>query len=153
MFAPKQKVQKPASSSVALHAAVTQFPQFDGPRAGVSLGPPLNGHDFGRIAIHPPAATGCLQTKLTTGEPGGVHEQEADRMANLVDTAAGGASPHIPRFSGPPAWQTFAVPASVGQTLSSPGKPLEPALRNDMEHRFGHDFSRVRIHSDRAAGE
>ena len=46
-----------------------------------------------------------------------------------------------------------AAPASVDQTLASPGRPLEPSLRQDMEQRFGHDFSRVRVHIDsRAAG-
>ena len=44
-----------------------------------------------------------------------------------------------------------AAPASVDQVLASPGRPLEPALRQDMEQRFGHDFSRVRVHSGAAA--
>ena len=39
------------------------------------------------------------------------------------------------------------VPASVDQTLTSGGRPLEPALRQDMEQRFGHDFSNVRVHT------
>jgi hypothetical protein len=43
------------------------------------------------------------------------------------------------------------VPASVDQALASPSMPLEPTLRQDMEQRFGHDFSRVRVHSDAAA--
>ena len=43
------------------------------------------------------------------------------------------------------------APASVDRVLASPGRPLEPALRQDMEQRFGHDFSRVRVHSDAAA--
>ena len=30
-------------------------------------------------------------------------------------------------------------------------RALEPALRQDMEQRFGHDFSRVRVHADAAA--
>ena len=44
-----------------------------------------------------------------------------------------------------------AAPASVDHVLASPGRPLEPALRQDMEQRFGHDFSRVRVHSGAAA--
>ena len=35
--------------------------------------------------------------------------------------------------------------------LSSPGRPLDPSLRQDMEQRFGHDFSQVRVHTDAAA--
>ena len=40
-----------------------------------------------------------------------------------------------------------AAPASVERVLASPGRPLEPKLREDMERRFVHDFSRVRVHS------
>ena len=43
------------------------------------------------------------------------------------------------------------APASVGQALASPGRPLEPALRQDMEQRFGYDFSNVRVHTGAAA--
>jgi hypothetical protein len=35
----------------------------------------------------------------------------------------------------------------------SPGKPLEPALQAEMGLRFHYDFSRVRVHDDRAASE
>ena len=43
------------------------------------------------------------------------------------------------------------MPASVDQILNSPGRPLEAGLRQDMEERFGHDFSQVRVHSGAAA--
>lgn len=43
--------------------------------------------------------------------------------------------------------QMGTAPASVDQALASPGRPLEPVLREDMEQRFGHDFSRVQVHS------
>lgn len=39
----------------------------------------------------------------------------------------------------------------VHDVVSSPGAPLQPELRNDMEGRFGQDFSDVRIHNDDAA--
>ena len=45
------------------------------------------------------------------------------------------------------------APASVGQVLASPGRPLEPALRQDMEQRFGHDFGEVRVHADAQAAQ
>ena len=35
---------------------------------------------------------------------------------------------------------------------ASPGQPLEPALRLDMEQRFAHDFSRVRVHTGQRTG-
>lgn len=48
---------------------------------------------------------------------------------------------------------SFAAPASVHRTLSSPGRPLDPGTRSDMESRFGHDFGNVRIHNDSQAGQ
>lgn len=39
----------------------------------------------------------------------------------------------------------------VEHTLREPGRPLDGRLRAEMEPRFGHDFSRVRVHSDAAA--
>jgi hypothetical protein len=44
-------------------------------------------------------------------------------------------------------------PSSVQEVLRSPGQPLDPATRTFMEPRFGHDFSRVRVHTDARAAE
>src|SRR5215204_378621 len=39
-------------------------------------------------------------------------------------------------------------------TLDRPsGEPLEPAMRMLMEARLGHDFSRVRVHTDQTAAQ
>ena len=97
-----------------------------------------------------------LQTKLKVNEPGDIYEQEADRIADEVMAtpahhAVSGAPPRIQRFSGQSTGQMDAAPASVDHALASPGRPLEPALRQDMEQRFGYDFSRVRVHSGAAA--
>ena len=97
-----------------------------------------------------------LQTKLRINEPGDAYEQEADRVADQVlakpaHPDVSSAPPRIQRFSGQPSGQTGAAPASVDRVLAGPGRPLEPALRQDMEQRFGHDFSRVRVHSGAAA--
>ncbi len=43
------------------------------------------------------------------------------------------------------------VPSLVFEGLKSPGRPLGPELRANMESRFGHDFSRVRVHADETA--
>lgn len=40
----------------------------------------------------------------------------------------------------------------VLDVVSSGGRPLEPAVRTDMESRMGHDFGDVRVHTDAAAG-
>lgn len=97
-----------------------------------------------------------LQTKLTVNEPGDIYEREADRVADQVMAAPthaniSSAPLQIQRFSEPSPGQGDTAPASVAQTLDSPGRQLEPALRQDMEQRFGHDFSRVRVHTDTAA--
>jgi Domain of unknown function (DUF4157) len=96
------------------------------------------------------------QTKLQVNQPGDVYEQEADRVAEQVlatptHTDESSAAPRIQRFLGQSNGQVGAAPASVDRALASPGRPLEPALRRDMEQRFGHDFSRVRVHSDVAS--
>lgn len=39
----------------------------------------------------------------------------------------------------------------VEDVLREPGRPLDTAVRDDMERRFATDFSRVRVHTDTAA--
>jgi outer membrane protein OmpA-like peptidoglycan-associated protein len=48
---------------------------------------------------------------------------------------------------------TDAAPPIVYDVLRSPGQPLDRATRAFMEPRFGHDFSKVRIHTDSRAAE
>ncbi|MEA1865830.1 MAG: DUF4157 domain-containing protein, partial [Euryarchaeota archaeon] len=45
------------------------------------------------------------------------------------------------------------VPPVVHEVLRSSGQPLDPNTRTFMEPRFGHDFSRVRVHTDTKAAE
>ena len=128
----------------------------EGPEVGfTSTGVSQFGYDFSRIPIHSPA-TSAIQTKLAVNQPGDEYEQEADRVSGQVTApqAHPGVSstpPFIRRFWGQSNRQMEAAPASVDQVLASPGRPLEPALRQDMERRFGHDFARVRVHTDAAA--
>ncbi|MGH3944933.1 MAG: eCIS core domain-containing protein [Pseudonocardiaceae bacterium] len=42
---------------------------------------------------------------------------------------------------------------TVHDVVSSPGRPLNPAIRETMESRLGHDFSRVRVHANARAAE
>src|SRR5690349_12395310 len=46
-----------------------------------------------------------------------------------------------------------AVPPIVNDVLRSSGQPLDAETRGFMESRFGHDFSRVRVHTDSKAAE
>ncbi len=97
-----------------------------------------------------------LQAKLAIGASNDPLELEADRVADQVlavpaHSAVSGAPPRIQRYTGPASEGTDTAPASVDRVLASAGRPLDLALRQDMEQRFGHDFSRVRVHSGTAA--
>ncbi|EFH84869.1 DUF4157 domain-containing protein [Ktedonobacter racemifer] len=133
------------------------------------------GHDFSRIPIHAPAV-GVLQTKLAINQPGDDYEQEADRLSDQVmrmpephlqrACACGGACPKCQTKQ--PGWEhenlrtkrvqagdmgQVAAPPIVQEVLLSPGQPLDPATRAFMEPRFGHDFSRVQVHTGGRAAE
>ena len=45
------------------------------------------------------------------------------------------------------------APPLVHEVLRSSGQPLDPETRAFFEPRYGHDFSRVRVHTDRQAAE
>lgn len=88
-----------------------------------------------------------LQTKLSIGASNDPPEQEADRVADQVlaapaHAAISGAPPPIQRFTGQSTGNTGAAPASVNRVLAGSGRPLDPAIQQDMGQRFGHDFRR-----------
>lgn len=135
--------------------------QHDSSFAGMHIG-----HDFCKIRFMDTSrktmlpvsepGNGPVQAKLTINQPGDRYEQEAERIADQVmampaDIAARGMPQRIQRFSGQSKAEIDAAPGSVNKALASPGKPLDPLLQQDMEQRFGHDFSRVRVHSDKDA--
>ena len=97
----------------------------------------------------------ALQAKLQIGASHDVYEQEADRVAQQVTQATApadiAAAPlRIQRLPEQGASDTD-TPASVDHALAQPGEPLNLSLRRDMEQRFGHDFSHVRMHYDAQA--
>lgn len=97
-----------------------------------------------------------LQTKLAIGARNDPLEWEADRVADQVLATSSFpavkiAPPAIQRLSGYLNSRIAVAPASVDRVLAGPGRPLQPGLRLDMEQRFGHDFSGVRVHSGAAA--
>ncbi len=131
------------------------------------------GHDFSRIPVY--ARTPArVQTKLTVNSPEDVYEQEADRVTDQVmrmpepqlqrSCPCGGGCPKCQagkldqeterlqrnRVQSSGTGGT-AVPPIVHDVLSSPGRPLDPAMRGFMEPRFGHDFGQVRVHVDSEA--
>ena len=99
-----------------------------------------------------------LQKKLNIGASNNPLEHDADRVADQVmsmqpSAILNKAPVRIQRYSGQPNQDEGAAPASVDHVLSSAGRPLEPTLRNDMEQRFGHDFSHVRVHTGGTADQ
>ena len=110
---------------------------------------------------------GALQARLAVNRPGDAWEQEADRLAEAA--LARGASGR--RSSGGPGWgpeiasylpvmrrprpaaSDQDAPESIREALASPAEPLEAAAQDFMQARFGHDFSRVRVHRDRQAAQ
>ncbi len=114
---------------------------------------PRLSHDFSQIPVHSRSQAG-IQAKLTVNTPGDIFEREAERIADLVMATPGQAVRSAPlqtqRLAGSSGGQMEA-PASVDRALASPGRPLELALRHEMEQGFGYDFSRVRVHTGTAA--
>jgi hypothetical protein len=132
------------------------------PRAEMHLGiTPLQPPSFiprigGATRSAPFTGGAPLQPKLSVGARYDPLEQEADRVADQLLAAptpalAGGAPPRIQRSKGEASGETHTAPASVDSVLSHAGRPLEPALQEEMESRFGRDFSRVQVHSGAAA--
>lgn len=106
-------------------------------------------HDFGRIAIH--AAPPAIQFKLRVGAPGDAHEREADQVAEQVMRMPEPRPQPVlrPSYHG----GHVEAPAVVHDVLRSPGHPLDASTQAFMEPRFGHDFSRVRVHADPRAAQ
>ena len=97
-----------------------------------------------------------MQRRLSIGASNDPLELEADRVADQAlatpaGSASSGAAARIQRYTGQATGEAITVPASVDRVLARTGRPLEPALQKDMEQRFGHDFSRVRVHTDALA--
>jgi hypothetical protein len=101
---------------------------------------------------------GSLQTFLAVGASDDPYELEADRIADevLADRPDDSFQSDRLQIHGLPTSHRaahFHAPQTVERVLSMPGTALEPALRADMERRFGHDFSRVRVHIGPDAGQ
>lgn len=68
-------------------------------------------------------------------------------------TSPGGESRLRQHHSGKPDTSPLAAPPVVHEVLGEQGRPLNAETRALMESRFGHDFSKVRIHADGKAAE
>jgi len=98
---------------------------------------------FPRVTTTPSV---LVQRSCACGESaslGAKCEDCANGKLKLQRSAVADAS-HSDRLTAPPI---------VHDVLRSPGQPLDQTVRAGMEAGFGHDFSRVRVHTDRAAAE
>ncbi len=80
----------------------------------------------------------CMCGQHTSG--GGECEECKKKRMSLQRYPAGSAEP-------------ATVPPIVYDVLRSPGQPLDVATRAFFEPRFGHDLSKVRVHTDARAAE
>lgn len=84
------------------------------------------------------------ESELASVEPS-VQSVASSVQAGMLQRATIHPSDSDPHFSD--------VPPIVNEILRSPGRPLDSATRDFMELRFGHDFSRVRVHTDAQAAK
>lgn len=179
-FARKQnQPQEPVSSSLARSNIVKSAPDYDRhpiqqlqrgignqamqrmlqnhvgepeARSTVAISPRL-GRDFSRIPIHAPAAGVDLSIVRRAYQPteGAVLRRCGGRQC------APGACDHdeetpVRCSAIGSAFTAAMAPSMVREVLESAGSPLDAGVRAFMEPRFGHDFSRVRVHTDQRAG-
>jgi Domain of unknown function (DUF4157) len=117
-----------------------------------------------------PAPRLPIQAKLKVGAVNDPLEHEADRVADEVmrmptpEVSVPAAPPQVSRKCAPcdeeeklqkktAGLQAAAgeAPGIVHEVLHSPGQPLDASTRSYFEPRFGHDFSRVRVHTGASA--
>jgi hypothetical protein len=130
-------------------------------------------HSFSQVRIDAP----ILQRKLVIGAVDDPLEREADAVAERVvqmpetsevcsrtaaSTVGGKIQRECSQCEEEDALQRkqtnlsvhkTTAPAIVNEVLRSPGKPLDMKTLGFMEQRFGHDFSRVRVHTDAHAAK
>ena len=86
-------------------------------------------------------SSSLLQRKCACGgSPGLDGECEECRSKRLQRRSANNVEPNT-------------VPPIVHEVLRLPGHPFDPQTRVFFEPRFGHDFSKVRVHTDARAAE
>src|SRR2546423_5329033 len=89
-----------------------------------------------------PARGRLLQRKCACGSSAAIGECDECREEKADRQRSAAASAHHD-----------AIPGIVDEVLRSPGQPLGAETRAYMEPRFGHDFSKVRLHTDARAAQ
>jgi hypothetical protein len=125
-------------------------------------------HDFSSVPVSNETPV-RVQPKTLLSAPGDPLEQEADRVARQVlstsrqpplTSSRGGQASNAHQTarasrepSRSPAGRVerggaVMEPSILREAIGSPGRPLDGETLGFMESRFGHDFSRVRVHTD-----
>jgi hypothetical protein len=110
-----------------------------------------------------PHRPNLIQPKLTIGRVDDPLEHDADRTADQVMRMPG---PEVSvsaeeeekaqNLQTKPVTTLQAPSVALGlahEVLHSPGQPLDPVTQAFFEPRFGHDFSRIRVHADAQAAD
>ncbi|HEY3138393.1 MAG TPA: DUF4157 domain-containing protein [Blastocatellia bacterium] len=82
------------------------------------------------------------QSRCACGAPAGVTGECVECAQKKL-----AASGHVRDEAAHPA------PSTVSDVVRAPGEPLDAETRASMESRLGHDFSRVRVHTDERAAQ
>jgi Domain of unknown function (DUF4157) len=89
-----------------------------------------------RVATAVPATSALVLRRSCACEGGEETDCEDCRKSAVLRRRAFGGCP------------SGGVPSIVHSVLHTSGEPLDAATRSVMEARFGHDFSRIRVHAD-----
>jgi hypothetical protein len=95
------------------------------------------------IPAFTPVASGLLQRKCGCGGAPGADGECSEckkKSMSLQRKATGSVANSL-------------APSIVHEVVGSPGQPLDGGVRSYLEPRLGHDFSRVRVHTDTRAGD
>jgi Domain of unknown function (DUF4157) len=92
---------------------------------------------------HATAQTVVLQRKCACGGSAGVDGECTKCREKQLSMQKRVTNPNVPS----------EIPSTVHDVLRSSGQPLDTETREFMEPRFRHDFSQVRVHTNRRAAE
>jgi hypothetical protein len=79
--------------------------------------------------------------------------QQPAPLPPFTPSTGGTSLPPVQRKESSPAASSALTPSVVDVALRTPGQPLDVGTRRSMETHFGHDFSRVKVHTDAIAAE
>lgn len=99
--------------------------------------------------LHPPPATPLCWYEYSC--PEGDLVLTVKKCQSAKPSGSSGPPAVAQRAAASGARSPMTAPPIVQDVLNSPGQPLDAATRSFFESRFGHDFGRVRVHTDERA--